>query len=275
MTATLAAPRKKGGGNRTMSKKNGNGADGVLGLGDKPGIFIKSLKATLIPLALAVLAVGVAVRWGKRDEKGKPGWAFPFIALSVAWLLPEYIFLKGNKTSAMGGWLTTTSVRAAGAFAFLIALTFDEILGAVVGRRKGEKDTVVAKLFWWGASAFGGEKNDNVTNFMAKVPARSSGGSNGGSNGNGGSQPDPQSQPRYDEFAYQQPQQQPSPTPSSGGGGGGDNLASAIFGFLGQAAQAAPGIISAFSQPSTNAGQQAGLAGPGNPYMTLARRRAA
>lgn len=273
--ATLTAARKadnKGGGSTVSKKSNdGKGFD-VTG---KLKTLFGNLKTTLIPLAVALVAVGVAVRWAKRDDKsGKPTLAFPFIAAAIAWLVPEMILLR-SKDSGFGGFINASVLRMAGAFAFLLALTFDDLLGPIVEKaRMGAQQTMnfVARVFWWGAELFSGK--DAAIKFTSKSKALPASGANGAQ------QPpaaQPQSSPaQYDTFAATPPQQQiPQQAPQQQGGGGGD-LAGAIFGFLGQAAQAVPGIISAFNPPTaTNPGGTAGVAGVGNPYMNMAYARAA
>ena len=271
MAATIGAPQKTGGGRTTVKKSRKANAIDFMGKGKT---FISSLKTTVVPIFVALIAVAIAVRWGKRDEKtGKPTIAFPFIAAAVAWIVPETVLFRGDRQS-FGGALTKASLRMAGAFAFLLALTFDDLIGPVWRNAlQGGKETAsfVGRTLVWAGDLFNGHGKALQFVTGAKDLPRT--------------QPQPQMQPdpqsyQGDSFAYQPPPQQQAPqqqAPAAGGGGGND-LAGAIFGFLGQAAQAVPGIIGAFNPAApagTNPGSQAGLAGGGNPYRALAYARAA
>jgi hypothetical protein len=275
--ARLTTARKTGG--RTVARKrrttNGKGFDvqgrlrGLLG----------ALKTSLVPLALAIIAVAVATRWAKRDDKtGKPTLMFPFIAAALAWAVPEMI-MAGMGRRGLGGLVTTSGLRMAGAFAFLLALSFDEILGPVAkralegGRQAGN---FVGALFVWAGKLIGGEEamrrfvNRSASLPVATTPAQQPA-------------PQPTPDPAYynggGEYSISMPGMQPAPVPqypvhstqpTQPAMSDTAAIMQGVFGFLGQAAQAAPAIIGQF-QGGTNPGEGTGLAGAGDPYRNLAR----
>lgn len=272
MSATLAAARKTGGGTSTMSSKDKAPGKGAFNIGDKAKTLFANLKTALVPMLVALIAVAIAARWAKRDEKnGKPTFAFPFIAAAVAWLVPEMVLHGRSRVMGVGGILSQSALRLAGAFAFLLALTFDDILGPIVEKaRLGGDQTMnfVSRVFWWAAELFSGKDAAVAfTSRAAALPPAASGAS--AAQGQSSSYSPPAEQ--YFAATQPAPAAQPAPQPAQQPAGGGD-LAGAIFGFLGQAAQALPGVIAAFNPPAAqnNPGGQAGLSGL-DPYRVLSR----
>jgi hypothetical protein len=279
--ATLTTARKTGG--RTVARKRKTSGGKGLDIQARLRGLLGALKTSLVPLALAVIAVGVATRWAKRDDKtGKPTLMFPFIASAIAWLVPE-LLMQGLGRRGFGGLVTTSGLRMAGAFAFLLALTFDEMLGPVYrsalqgGKQAG--NFVGRMLVWAGDLVGGGEASrrfvlgGNGAGYSPAPPPAAPPHSEPGSYDQADhfsvSMPDPGGATHSTQPVAQQPaapQQQPAQMSDTAA------IMQGVFGFLGQAAQAAPAIIGQFQ--STNPGEGTGLAGAGDPYQRLARRAA-